>query len=206
MPVINFVNKKSIDFLIKIVISMIAIYILTLIHTNSIEYTGTYSVICLIIFVISVLGTSLMILAVFKEIPLEKIFLLIATTFGILLMILLPIRVAPDEAVHTMTAYRVSDYLLGKNNLRDKVFEIRNEDLQMFENPGELEFSGTKEVFVNYYEMAISPVKDTSTTEIGNDISLSGNEIAYLFSAIGIAAGRLLKFNAFWTLMLGESV
>lgn len=204
MSVIKFVNEKSADFFIKIVISMIAIYMLSLIHTNSIEYTGVYSVICLIVFAISALGTSLMILAVFKEIPLEKIFLLIATTFGILLMILLPLRVAPDETVHIMTAYRVSDYLLRKNNLKDKVFEIRNEDLQMFENPGELEFSGTKEVFANYYEMAISPVKDTSTTEIANDIGLSGNEIAYLFSAIGISAGRMMKFNAFWTLMFGR--
>lgn len=132
----------------------------------------------------------------------EHAFWILGISGGMLLMINLPLRAAPDETIHMYTAYHLSDQILRLSESQSTVLHMRETDLDVFKE--NLEFGCDRQVMNNYYELA---VKETDVTDVEKNIeTLHGSEIAYFLPACAISISRVLHLNGFWTFMMGRIV
>lgn len=137
-----------------------------------------------------------------KKWEVEKLFLILGVSVGMFMMVNLPLRVAPDETTHMLTAYKISDVILGKSDRNTYKTMIRQTDEDMFyEN---IEFACDRNMMNRYYRHALDV---PNLTEIETEkISLNGSDIAYILPGIMISLCRILHFNGFWTLLSGRMI
>lgn len=133
----------------------------------------------------------------------ENIFLILAISFGTFMTLNLPIKAVPDERTHVYTAYAMSDYILNGFNQKNDCFEIREQDEDLL-NPN-IELGNSLEI-MNWYYSQISHASYGGLMKLNISNALSRSRVAYILPGIAIAIGRILNFNAFWTLMSGRII
>lgn len=137
-----------------------------------------------------------------KKWKIENLFLILGSSIGLFMMINLPLRGVPDEVAHILTAYKISDVILGKLDQNEGTMMIRHTDEDMFYE--DVEYECDREMMNRYYMHALD-VPDLTETET-EQISLQGSDLAYVLPGITISLGRILHFNGFWTLLSGRII
>lgn len=110
-------------------------------------------------------------------------------SFGLFLVGVMPVGSVPDEAMHSFTAYRLSNRILGVEKRENGNIAMREQDIdyQMFP-------------YVNM-ETYSSFLIDLETKQSNNDIyyielpCVEGSDYAYIIPAVGISIGRILQVN-----------
>ena len=159
----------------------------------------SYSVACLVINIL--MGVGLLAGIFFydqKQISLSKLYLLFGTIMGLVFMILIPIYVVPDEPVHIMSAYSLSNRMMGIKDAEGSTL-VRVTDLEM---PEVVHFE-TVETYDEYYNRFLEETGETSLSETRAP-KTDAPFYSYLPAALGLTAGRLLGLNTIMTYMLGR--
>ncbi len=197
-------NKKLLLIGIEIICALACFFYLRRVFTNMGRHSGTYLNIYILVLILASLCVLYFVYSFFRKIKTERMFLVIAGLFGTILMILLPIRVAPDETKHAMTSYKISDWILQVNQPSDDFFYMRQCDVDMFANDWNLEWDPSLRSYEEYFEKAVAVNENTELVRMDLSMGLDASELAYVFSSLGITVGRVLCCNAFTTLMLGR--
>ncbi len=197
-------NKKIGLLVLKVISILGCCFYLRRVFTNIERHTGTYLNVYIITLVLASLCVLFYIYSCIRKEKTERMFLVIAGLFGTILMILLPIRVAPDETKHAMTSYKISDWILKVNQPSDDFFYMRQCDVDMFANDWNLEWDPSLKSYESYFEKLVATNENTELVQMDLSMGLNASELAYVFSALGITVGRVFGLNAFMTLMLGR--
>lgn len=139
--------------------------------------------------------------AIIRKWRVETLFLTIAIPYGVFMSLSLPVKSVPDEIAHIYTSYHMADHMLQIEDTDDNSFSIRQQDWVFLSAP--IEYENSKELMNEIYKAALAESYE-SVIEQDAEVCLNGNEVAYVLSAAGIAAGQLLNWNAFWTLNAGR--
>lgn len=198
-------DKKNADNRIGLFFAIITVFFLvfTYIVYSKIGISDIYGRVTVVVSIYTAYGLCIFSYGAFaKKWKLEILFLILGFSIGMFMMVNLPLRVVPDETTHMLTAYKISDVILGKTNRNTYMTMIRQTDEDMFyEN---VEFACDREMMNRYYIHALD-VPDL--TEIETDkISLRGSDIAYVLPGMAISISRILHFNGFWTLLSGRVI
>lgn len=137
------------------------------------------------------------------EYKIVKSYGILAFTIGMCFLMVLPVGVVADEAMHTWTAYRISNRLLGIQN--------NGEETAMRESDGNrFLFSDSSYYTDENYEVYLETVNtEVPNTEIQmfsyDDVPyVEGTDYFYIIPSIGIAIGRLLEMNTYQIYYLGR--
>lgn len=154
-----------------------------------------------------------------KQWKLENTFFVTAMLFGLLYLFVLPPLSAPDEVSHYITAYRLSNSLLGQPATDEKGFVlIREEDVKIEDWYGELsavqagEADGltvigqtlTEETYREIYETGFLGEPGEGGTAVSNQWPVNTTPLAYVPQALGISLARVLQFGSLGLLYLGR--
>ncbi len=197
-------NKKIIFLILKVISILACCFYLRRVFTNMNRHSGTFLNVYIITFILAFFCVLIFMYSCFRKMKTERMFLAIAGLFGTILMILLPVRVAPDETKHAMTSYKISDWILQVNKPSDDFFYMRQCDVDMFANDWNLEWDPSLQSYEEYYEKILATNENTELVQMDLSMGLNASELAYTFSSLGITVGRLIGCNAFMTLMLGR--
>lgn len=162
-----------------------------------------YTQVCVILIICIACSTFLLLKPFFFNTK-ERIFVVWSALFGIILMILLPIKAVPDELVHINTAYHFSSQLLGETKYSDESFQMRETDATVLEDNYEFQYDLT--LANDYYSKIKYDTNYGESRTIRADTLLIGNDIAYYISAIAISICKLINLNGFITLLSGRIV
>lgn len=157
-----------------------------------------FKIIFVVIFMVIII---LIYFTLFRNIKIEKLFLLYAILIGGIYIALIPAYSPPDEIVHVMTAYAQSNSIMGLENVDDdgKVI-IRKEDSWLFYEG----MSITANTYINIYNNLLKPKQlDGKTTGMREPLSTVAF-YCYSPQAIGITIARVLSLNGILLLLLGR--
>lgn len=198
-----FKNKESIIniFLVCIIYT---VWLILLHCTSQTSYVNTnYGQVSLwLIAFIQIFVNYVCIQIFFHDFEVSKIFLASVICFGFSMMVIIPVRAAPDEWNHIYTAYKMSDVLLHTEGVSEESFPMIQQDYEIFD--GDIEWAPNTEILNEYFDKALVENDDSVIVDIGNDKTISNNDIIYIVPAIGISIGRIIGCNGFFTLLLGR--
>ena len=123
---------------------------------------------------------------------LYQTFIILCFALGMAFMILIPIGIVPDEAMHSYTSYKVSNLLLGIEN-KDNEITMRKSDGDNWFMTSDFG-SYTNEQYEAYFKSLNNETVDSSLESYSVPI-VSGNDYLYIIPAIGISIGRILSLN-----------
>lgn len=135
-----------------------------------------------------------------KNIPLEKVFLVMGGFLGIVYLLLFTPYSEPDSRAHIATAYYYADILTGKESLsEDGKTMVREEDL---EADGLSEFLGMDNLNTVKENIFTKSDKNEMVPYIRGKMSVPAS--AFVPQIAGTALGMLLKCGGTLTLYLGK--
>lgn len=150
---------------------------------------------------LSCAGVVVCFLFFFKwKLPVEKLFLFVVGSLGILYMFILPPFSAPDELVHFSTSYNVSNLMMGKggSDANGNIYVRADDANAMYDAiPSMNTYDFTfQNIFskVENDEMVWYPIQKLGTQ----------NYFTHFPSALGITLGRLLHLGTVPTIYLGR--
>lgn len=139
----------------------------------------------------------------YKHAGYEKIFLIISIGLGIIYMFLLPARTIPDEDAHIVTAYDVSNKILGT----DEVSENNKIYMRYCDNAAGYVTKPNNENIMNILSGIFSMPEDSEKEMVETGYKRTVLDVpkeSYIISALGITAGRVLGLNGEITLAFGR--
>lgn len=166
--------------------------------------TGKYGyieVLYWIVVVLTCVGVVVCFLSFFKwKLPVEKMFLFIVGSLGMLYMFILPPFSAPDELVHFSTSYNVSNLMMGKGDSdANGYIYVRADDADVMY--GAIPSMNTYDfTFRNLF----TTVKNDEPVLYSIPRISTQNHFTHLPSAVGITLGRLLHLGTVPTIFLGR--
>ena len=134
-----------------------------------------------------------------KEFRLEKMYLRCGLLLGALYLFILPPLCAPDEWVHYVTAYKVSNQILGVEPLNEEG-EVMVQEEEMQAKDGAFPDAEQYQYFWTHY----------FGKETGDELVSSGKEpngyymLPYLPQAIGITVARIFNLNFATRILFGR--
>ena len=134
-----------------------------------------------------------------KEFRLDKMYLRCGLLLGALYLFILPPLCAPDEWVHYVTAYKVSNQILGVEPL-DEEGEVMVQEEEMQANDGAFPDAEQYQYFWTHY----------FGKETGDELVASGKGpngyymLPYLPQAIGITVARIFNLNFATRILFGR--
>lgn len=134
-----------------------------------------------------------------KEFRLDKMYLRCGLLLGALYLFILPPLCAPDEWVHYVTAYKVSNQILGVEPL-DEQGEVMVQEEEMQANDGAFPDAEQYQYFWTHY----------FGKETGDELVASGKGpngyymLPYLPQAIGITVARIFNLNFATRILFGR--
>lgn len=201
-------QEKS-NFIIKVfvVIGMLAGaccmygYIIFLSRQRSITQTmDAYMVLQNVVYMLLLLllgYISYMVLFCHKRpVLLQKLYLVMGFVLGLIYLLCIPIKAVPDEEIHILTAYDVSDSLMGTH--ADTIV-MRQADWDHVYNNEDL----VREDFNSQYQGIFHLMNDRSLIKTHVKATQKPRYL-YWFSALGITLGRLFGFSTTLTYLLGR--
>lgn len=178
--------------------------------------------------------TGISILYKFINIKREKLFLLFIGVFGAAYIFVTPALSVPDEAVHYISAYRISNFILGSPiDYKDGRVIVRKDDLKIEDTNrvyklSDEEYKGNlisvnvndkdeniilaqplEEITYKNYLYGFDNSKDTGYKS-ESDYAVSGLSpvhtvvFAHLMPAIGITIARIFGLNSMYLLLFGR--
>lgn len=148
---------------------------------------------------------------------LERIFLVAGLCFGFLYLLVLPPLSAPDEVSHYITAYRLSNQMMGKTAVQEQgLVYIRQEDAWIEDIYGKLKSSQgdsadfsvlgqtlTEETYRMIYENGLVGASGDNTV-VSHQWPVKTTPLAYVPQAVGITLARLMGMGSIGLLMMGR--
>ncbi|MEG0688191.1 MAG: DUF2142 domain-containing protein, partial [Hungatella sp.] len=172
----------------------------------------------LMLSIVVVTAVSGMLLLFGNRWKLERIFLLVGFCFGMFYLMVLPPLSAPDEVSHYISAYKLSNQLMGKTATEEHgLVYIRQEDAWIEDIYGELE-AGTEGENPDLKVLGQTLTEETyqmmldgnfwqaakEGTTISNQWTVRTTPLAYLPQAIGITIARIFGMSSIALLVLGR--
>lgn len=139
-------------------------------------------------------------LLLFRELPLEKWFLILASVFGLLYIMLIPPLAAPDDYSHFNSAYYYSNQMMGQDgaNEEGKTY-LRKEDTRMgYEARG-----ANLEEHLAFYDNFFQKRQTDGTTTFENG-PLKTPSYNYWLPAAGITLARILDLGKYPLMVFGK--
>ena len=129
----------------------------------------------------------------------EKVFLLFVVLLGVAYMVVFPAESAPDEDRHIISAYNVSNILLGGPEAEEALVYFREDDLTGLY--GEYPNANT---YMTMYAQVNDARQNGDYVLVKEDFIIQTPAWTYLPQAIGISLGRILNCNGTITILLGR--
>lgn len=134
------------------------------------------------------------------EIKFWKFYPILGLTFGLIFMLTIPLNVVPDEPVHLMTAYKVSNQFLQSDKCKGNYLYGRADDMNM-----PIVTNGYNiDSYSNYLTQFNAPLRNPKKTKLSVLYYLNTFQYQYYLSGLGITVGRLLNLNPIRTFLLGR--
>lgn len=137
----------------------------------------------------------------YKNFTIENLYIPVVFLFGLVYMVLFTPFTVPDELVHFMSAYKVSNYFIlnFKQFTTEEIF-VRNIDLKFFEDANvyisaQEYFKATNGFSVFADQFSLTTLEQT----VGKSVPMG-----YLVSGLGIAIARILKFSPIMVFYMGR--
>jgi uncharacterized membrane protein len=131
---------------------------------------------------------------------LHRIYFPIALVMGIVFMMMLPAFQAPDEVVHAGTAYRLSNSIIGVENVDDlNYLKMREADAAY----PKLTRDVTREQREKVWDHLFEKTENTKIVKV-NFPSLNTFPVQYLVPALGISLGRAVGASGATVFFLGR--
>lgn len=163
-----------------------------------------YAVLCILL-TLFVCGAYYLI--VIKRAAIEKCFVYLAFSLGIIYCMSITMYGVPDEPSHIDTAYRYSNIMMRTNQGDDEHYIYKrcdDVDMQVHTQEGG-KTDVNKKSYKYLKENLFSLVKDNTLVRCAaRDNSGNGGGIYYIPAAIGITIGRILHLGTLPMLMLGR--
>lgn len=145
------------------------------------------------------LAVQMFLRPVLKKLTVNMVIISMTALFGMVYMFVLPPMSAPDEIRHYLTAYKLSNQMMGKEAATPEGYVyMRTEDANLLLN----DFPGHDD----YYRFLNSwrgPADDTPVL-FTEEVAQNNLWVAYLPQAIGISLARLLHLRQVPLMMLGR--
>lgn len=129
----------------------------------------------------------------------EKVFVLFVLALGVVYMVVFPAESAPDEDRHIISAYNVSNILLGGPKAEEALVFFREDDLTGLY--GEYPNANT---YMTMYAQVNDARQNGDYVLVTEDFIIQTPFWTYLPQAIGISLGRILNCNGTITILLGR--
>jgi uncharacterized membrane protein len=129
------------------------------------------------------------------------LYMVMATVFGCIYMLLIPVNGVPDEPWHTVTAYQVSNELMGISISSKKTVVMRKSDDDYIS----WKRSGfTSEDYISYWQEIVRPKKEHHELVVTDKKPMNVPAYQHFIQALGILTGRRLGLSTVRTLLLGR--
>lgn len=129
----------------------------------------------------------------------EKVFVLFVLTLGVAYMVVFPAESAPDEDRHIISAYNVSNILLGGPKAEEALVYFRADDLTGLY--GEIPNANA---YMTMYAQVNDARQNGDYVLVKEDFIIQAPFWTYLPQAMGISLGRILNCNGTITILLGR--
>lgn len=202
-------NRKIIVFVLAVIIMLVSyVFVYKLVVSKVAEdyvcIKKMYGVLCVML---SLFVCGAFYLIAIKKAAIEKCFVYLALSLGIIYCLSITMYGVPDEPSHIDTAYRYSNIIMGTNNNDNEhyIFKRKDDiDMQVHTQEG-----GKNDVNAESYKYLrdhlFSMVEDDSLVRCAaRDNTGNGGGIYYIPAALGITLGRILHLGTLPMLMLGR--
>lgn len=163
---------------------------------------------CLVVLLLAAIGICGIVFLYLRKKPrLEICAAILMLFFGMIYMLVVLPFSSPDERSHYMTAYVLSDYMLGQEAFSaDGTVMIREEDCLVSEYGNErLSENVGKADFQYFYDNLFARARKTNMVASDYDVRVyPNNMLARLPQALGLTLARLLRLSFPMTLLLGR--
>jgi hypothetical protein len=145
------------------------------------------------------LAVQLFLHPIIKNVSITQVVIAVAALFGLVYMFVLPPMSAPDEIRHYLTAYKLSNQMMGKTAVDEEghvYMRAEDADLLLNDYPGH----------DDYYRLLTSwrgAVDDTPVLFM-DEVAQNNLWLAYLPQAVGITLARLLGLRQLPLMMLAR--
>lgn len=140
-------------------------------------------------------------LIAYTRIKSHNIYMILGLGLGLFYMMWILPRMVPDESSHLATAYALSNTMMGQDATDpDGHVYMRKCDMYSLYT-----ISPDRERFSEIYDHLFTNQFDDEIIQT-QAVPLNAMNFQYIFSALGITAGRLLGLNGYLTLLLGRMV
>lgn len=129
----------------------------------------------------------------------EKVFVLFVLTLGVAYMVVFPAESAPDEDRHIISAYNVSNIMLGGPKAEEALVYFRADDLTGLYG----EFPNAN-AYMTMYAQVNNARQNGDYVLVTEDFIIQTPFWTYLPQAMGISLGRILNCNGTITILLGR--
>lgn len=129
----------------------------------------------------------------------EKVFVLFVLTLGVAYMVVFPAESAPDEDRHIISAYNVSNIMLGGPKAEEALVYFRADDLTGLYG----EFPNAN-AYMTMYAQVNNARQNGDYVLVTEDFIIQAPFWTYLPQAMGISLGRILNCNGTITILLGR--
>lgn len=231
------INKKPVLIGAAVLVMLAAVHLLDAragaAESGDLWLTGRYLGVAAAAIITAVFGGELLLSRPAARVRLEVVYVIVAALLGLLYLYILPPLSAPDEIRHYISAYRLSNQMLGEPAVgEDGKVRIREEDW-FLEDPervyqashtaaGELQTdeAGAEDASVLGQELTEDTYRlihekgvwgrEEARPEHGNGTVLSNHlpvvttPCAYVMPALGISLARLFGLNSLWLAGLGR--
>lgn len=165
-------------------------------YTASVEIIWIYTVLVIILLILLIIvqycfhkfGNSI-----------EKIFVVFVLVLGMAYMLVLPAESAPDEDRHIISAYSVSNVLLGGPENEESLVYFREKDLS-----GLYDEYPNAATYKSLYTNLFTDSENEDYVLVTEDFIIKTPFWTYLPQALGISLGRILDCNGTITILLGR--
>ncbi len=134
-----------------------------------------------------------------KSFKVENAYLILALSLGLVMTLIMPVMVAPDETTHSYIAYEMANDIMGVDQGENGALIMRRDDASRAFQSMKLD----REYYNQYYDDFFDGVQDESLVET-NIYPASAPFYLYIFSAFGMIIGRLLNMGTIMVFMLGR--
>ena len=132
------------------------------------------------------------------RIPLQRIYLFLGVSLGILFLFMQPVGSIPDEKAHLFASYDVSNTMLGISRTPEGHILMRSDDAAF-----RLREYSNSHNFSLYWDAIDDPAMHEEMLDIGRK-PLSTQKYQYFMPGLGLTVGRLLHFGAAGAFFLGR--
>lgn len=197
-------NIKNISQIIKAILYLITAFGVCLFPLLKYGISDSYGKVCFFLGIAvsySILlywyGTNV------KQWKIENRFLTVVLTYGLFMMINMPIRIVPDEITHMLTSYHNANIILGIDSADSEMITLRQTDNDFLAD--NIEYACDYQMMNRYLDRYDDEPIQTEV-QIDSINALNQNDISHVISGIPIAICKGLNANGFWTWISGRVI